>query len=280
MAGDRSTADVSVSFFGVRGSTPCSCPSLTRIGGNTSCVVISCDGEHPIICDLGTGLRFYGLSLAAPSFTGSVLVSHLHWDHVQGLPFFPQLLHPDSSVQIYGPPEDGQSFEEAFSGFLRPPYFPVDLNALAGSVGFTDFENATTTIGTATVTAGRVPHTGSTNGYRIEWGGVTIAYVPDHQQPADGTIAESVLELARDADLLIHDSQFTPELLEKRPDWGHCTTEYAHLVATEAGAKRLAMFHHDPLHDDDKIDLLEAQARDLGGDVEVLAAAEGMKLTF
>lgn len=243
-------------------------------------MVISREGESPIVCDLGTGLRFYGLSLAAASFTGSVLVSHLHWDHVQGLPFFPQLLHPDSSVHIYGPPEEDQSFEDAFSHFLRPPYFPVDLSALAGSVRFTDFEDQSTTIGSAIVTARPVPHTGSTNGYRIEWGGVTVAYVPDHQEPADGGIAESVLELASDADLLIHDSQFTPELLAKRPDWGHCTPAYAHRVAIEAGAKRLAMFHHDPLHDDDKVDQLEAETQSLGGGVEVLAAAEGMKLTF
>lgn len=270
------SSELTVSFFGVRGSTPCCCPAVTRYGGNTSCVVLRCDDEPPIICDLGTGLRFFGLSLGETSFAGHVLVSHLHWDHVQGLPFFPQLAHPDSRVDIYGPPEEGGSFGGAFHHFLRPPYFPVDLSAFGGTIRFTDFAERTTSIGNATVTARPVPHNGYTNGYRIEWAGRTVVYIPDHQEPADGGIAESVLELARDADLLIHDAQFTPELLAERADWGHCTTAYAHRVAVEAGVNQLALFHHDPLHDDDTIDRLVSETRSLPGSVDVFGAAEGM----
>lgn len=275
------SAEVTVSFFGVRGSTPCPGPTMTRFGGNTSCVVVERRGEAPIVLDIGTGLRCYGLDLASPSFEGTVLVSHLHWDHVQGLPFFPQLLHPDSAVRILGPPEPDRSFAAAFCDFVRPPYFPVQLDSIPAEVSFADFDRSTVRIGSAEVTAAPVPHTGSTNGYRIEWPDVVVAYVPDHQQPDDpDEVAPSVLELARNADVLVHDAQFTPELLAQRSDWGHCTTRYACTVAERAGVERLALFHHDPLHDDDSVGRLEAEAQSWGLPFEVFAAAEGMTLGF
>jgi phosphoribosyl 1,2-cyclic phosphodiesterase len=254
---------------------------MSRVGGNTSCVVIQRDGEAPIICDIGTGLRFYGLDLDADLFNGTILVSHLHWDHVQGLPFFPQLLRPGSKATVYGPPEADQSFGEAFSGLVRPPYFPVTLDTFGGDVDFVDVHDTTFSVGSATVTARPVPHAGRTNGYRIEWPDFTVAYIPDHQEPVDGTsVADSVLDLAADADLLIHDAQFTPELLAARVDWGHCTTRYACTVAEKSGAKQIALFHHDPLHDDDMVDALEAEAQQWDLGVKVFAAHERMVLNY
>ncbi len=274
-------AGVTVSFYGVRGSTPCHCSSMARFGGNTSCVVLQRDGEAPIVCDTGTGLRFYGLDCGDTSFDGTILISHLHWDHVQGLPFFPQLLNTDSKANILGPPEDNMSFKEALSGFVRPPYFPIQLETLPGDLTFTDLWDETITVGSATITARSVPHTGRTNGYRIEWDNFSVAYIPDHQEAANGTdVAPGVLELVDGVDLLIHDSQFTPELLEKRQDWGHCTPRYAAHVADSAGAKCLAMFHHDPLHGDDVLDELLAEAVGWDTNCEIIAAAEGQKLSF
>lgn len=274
-------AGVNVSFYGVRGSTPCHSSAMNRYGGNTSCVVVQRAGEAPFILDAGTGLRFYGLDLGAESFTGTMLLTHLHWDHVQGLPFFPQALHETSVAQVYGPPEEKMSFSDALCGFLRPPYFPVSLNHLPGQIDLDDLWNESVQIGDATVTARSVPHQGRTNGYRIEWPDFSVAYVPDHQQPEDAsTVAPAVLELARDVDLLIHDSQFSPELLAVRSDWGHCTPDYAAHVAETAGASLLALFHHDPLHDDDAVDTMLDQLVSNQPNCNVVAAAEGLKLSF
>lgn len=274
-------AGVTVSFFGVRGSTPCACTSMSRIGGNTSCVVIERDGEDPIICDAGTGLRFYGLGLGEDQFHGTMLISHLHWDHVQGLPFFPQILNEESDPLLVGPPQPTISFREALSDFVRPPYFPVRLDVLAGSMRFQDLWEDSMQVGSAMVTARSVPHNGRTSGYRIEWDDLSIAYVPDHQQPNDEThVDPGVLELADGVDLLIHDAQFTPELFSVRREWGHCTTRYAATVAETAGAKRLAMFHHDPLHDDDAIDGLVAEAQGWNTSCEIFAASEGLKISL
>lgn len=254
---------------------------MARVGGNTSCVVIERDGEAPIVCDAGTGLRFYGLDLGSEQFDGTMLISHLHWDHVQGLPFFPQLLNTQSKARLIGPPQDDTSFQEALFNFVKPPYFPVELDALAGDMAFDDMWNETIEIGSATVTARSVPHNGRTNGYRIEWDDLVIAYIPDHQEPADGeSIDAGVLELVDGADLLIHDSQFTPELLAERHDWGHCTTRYAANVADRGGAKRLAMFHHDPLHDDETMDSLLAEAQGWRTNCEIFVASEGLKLSL
>lgn len=274
-------AGVTVAFYGVRGSTPCSCASHAQIGGNTSCVVVTREGEPAIVLDVGTGLRFYGCDLAGAPFDGTMLVTHLHWDHIQGLPFFAPLLHPESTTRLIGPPETNAGFAESLGGILCPPYFPVTLDQLAGSVQIDDLWADSIQHGTATITAAPVPHTGRTNGYRIDWGDCSIAYVPDHQEPIDGgPVADSVLELADGVDLLIHDAQFTPELLAARPDWGHATPEFAVRVAREAGAARLALHHHDPLHDDDMVNAMATDAAMLDDGIEVFAAAEGMKVSL
>lgn len=279
-----------VKFYGVRGSTPCSCESNQRIGGNTACVVVTGDGFDPIVLDLGTGLRFWGTDLCeactesgptAPPFKATALVSHLHWDHVQGLPFFAPLHKPGAELHVIGPPQDDHSLEEAFDLFLCPPYFPVTLAQLAGTVTFEEATDAPIRLGAATVTSRDVPHVGPTLGFRIEAGGSSIAYVSDHQQPGcrSTDVAASVLELCDGVDLLIHDAQYTdPEFAEKF-DWGHCTTDYAVEVAAQCGAKRLALYHHDPSHDDDTVAALTEQASvvsRLRRGAEVFAAAEGL----
>jgi phosphoribosyl 1,2-cyclic phosphodiesterase len=239
----------------------------------------------PIILDMGTGLREYGATWAGSPIEASILVTHLHWDHVQGLPFFGPVHHPNSRVQIYGPPHEGQELLTSFNGLMQPPYFPIRCEHLPEGVCFKTAWEERLAISDAKVTTRAVPHTGETNGYRIEIDGYVIAYASDHQEPIGSptSVDEGVLELCEGADLVIHDAQFTHEELAARPDWGHCTPRYALEVAAQAGAKQLCMFHHDPWHDDDMVDALladcteEALDRGLDG---VIAAAEGMTITF
>jgi phosphoribosyl 1,2-cyclic phosphodiesterase len=274
---------LNVTFYGVRGSTPCPCEGNRRYGGNTACVALEVPGQPPIVLDLGTGLRFFGETLAADgSFRGTALVTHLHWDHVQGLPFFVPVNRAGARLDVYGPAQDGGTLAEVWEGFMRPPYFPVRVGQLRGEVRFHDVADDDLAVGEAKVKVRRTPHVGPTVGYRVDWGGASVAYVSDHQEPPDRrTVAEGVLELCDGVDLLVHDAQFLEADYAAKADWGHCTVAYAVRVAREAGARRLALFHHDPVRDDDAVDRLADQAQaDLGPAGEVLAAAEGLTVSF
>lgn len=281
--GDAAQA-INIAFHGVRGSTPCCCPTLQRYGGNTSCVSIESEGADPIVLDCGTGIRMFGASLADEACEVDVLVTHLHWDHVQGLPFFAPLKFPDTRFTVYGPGEDGESFGASFSRFMTPPFFPVETAQLSATITFDDALDREFRLGDTDVMARPVPHTGTTAGFRVTRNGVSVAYIPDHQEPIDDPthVAPSVLELCRGVDVLIHDAQFTADELAAKADWGHSTPEYAVEVARQAGVKMLVLFHHDPAHDDDMVDEIAQRIAELTADdpFEVIAAAEGLKLTL
>lgn len=274
----------------MRGSTPCPCEANSRYGGNTACVALEVAGEEPIILDIGTGLRLFGDTQPQDgSFRGAALITHMHWDHVQGLPFFVPALKPGAQLDIYGPcPDVGHSLKASFDEFMRPPFFPVTVDQLPGDIRFHDVHDTQLAIGNAKVTARTVPHVGATNGYRIEWDGAKVAYISDHQSPASGAeegvqISDSVLELAEGVDVLIHDSQYWPGEWRRKSDWGHCTMDYAVHVARVARAKQLVLFHHDPAHDDAEVDriLEHARLRAAGTCIdEVVAAYEGLTISL
>lgn len=277
---------LTVNFHGVRGSTPSPCLPNERYGGNTACVSIRHDQGEPILFDLGTGLRNLGRDWpSGEPFCGHALVTHLHWDHIQGLPFFEPVLRPGGRLDVHGPVIDGVGIGEAFARFMCRPFFPVTVGELAGTIRFHDVDEGTFDLDGAQVTAAVVPHTGRAFGYRVDLGGVSIAYVPDHQQPGigDHSVVPGVIELCRDVDLLIHDAQYDTEQFRAKADWGHCTVEYAVAVALESGARRLALFHHDPSHDDARLDELLTQARrqvPATAELDVVLAAEGMVLEY
>jgi phosphoribosyl 1,2-cyclic phosphodiesterase len=249
-------------------------------------VALEVPGEDPIVFDIGTGLRFWGERLPQDgSFHGSALVTHLHWDHVQGLPFFVPIDRPGATFDIYGPtPDNGENMADALCNFMQPPYFPIRPTDLRGDIRFHDVNDEEFKIGRARVVSRLVPHLGPTNGYRVDWDGFSVAYISDHQAPKGlDTVAEAALELADGVDLLIHDAQYTDDDWEKKSHWGHCTVDYAVLVAKEAGAKRLALFHHDPAHGDDMLDkLLERATHGAEGTRvnEVISASEGTTVSF
>lgn len=271
-----------VTFHGVRGSTPCHGDDIRKYGGNTSCVSIAIPGEAPIVFDLGTGLRYFGQTQPMDgTFRATCLLTHFHWDHTQGLPFFTPILKAGSEVDLYAPAQDdGRSVEEVFRAAIRPPLFPIPLELFPGTIRFHDVSDTEFDVGSVHVTARSVPHVGPTVGYRLDWNGRSIAYISDHQQPYDGSYSASpgAIELARGVDLLIHDSQYSLAEFELKSTWGHCTPQYALWLASHAGARKLALFHHDPMRGDDALEatLAELQADGERGGVEVIAASEGL----
>jgi ribonuclease BN (tRNA processing enzyme) len=289
---------VHLTFYGVRGSTPCDGARYQRYGGNTSCVALEADGHRPIIFDLGTGVREYGdlvterfaadlaaNALATP-YKATVLLTHLHWDHIIGLPFFTPAFRPDACIDIHGPVQPDGSLAEVFAGVMKPPYFPITPAQLGGKVEFVDTDEDDFGINGAKVRSRWVRHTDPTLGYRVEIEGRAVTYISDHgpgcvPQDADDFIPDSVLELCDGVDVLIHDAQHTAHEYEAKRHFGHSTIEYAVHVAREAGVKTLALFHHCPSHGDAQIDEILDHARDLAAETdgpEVIAAHEGLRL--
>jgi phosphoribosyl 1,2-cyclic phosphodiesterase len=272
-----------ITFYGVRGSTPSPSDANRRYGGNTATVVLERPGAAPIVFDLGTGLRMWGQTLAPDAaFRATALVTHIHWDHVQGLPFFSPVLRPGGQLDVYAPSQAEGPLEKVFGDFMRPPYFPVHYSQLQGDIRFHEVMDHDFEIGSAKIKVRPVPHCGPTVGYRVDWEGASVAYISDHQAPPGlDTVAEAALELCDGVDLLIHDAQYTPEEFARKADWGHCTMDYAVLVAREAGARRLCLFHHDPSHGDDELDRLHDELRSRAGDsgpAEIIGAREGLQI--
>jgi len=277
---------VRITYFGVRGSCPTSSDQQRRYGGNTSCVLVEVTGEPPLILDMGTGLRALGHHLNAPLIAagrplrGNALLTHLHYDHILGTPFFPPMRDPGALLDIFGPAQGDTSLQTTMASMVKPPFFPVHMADFRGELNYHDLgPDDEFAIGGIAVKARKIPHIGSTLGFRIESEGVVVAYMPDHQAPLDRiTVEDAVLELCDGADLLIHDAQYTEEEFVDLFDWGHSTPAFAVHVAIRAGVKRLDMFHHDPGHTDRQIDTMLRAARQIAGSegkVDVGAAKEG-----
>ncbi len=260
---------MNVTFYGVRGSCPCSGESYRRYGGNTSCLLIGIEGDEPLIVDMGTGLRALGdvllkegRAVGAPPLRATALLSHLHFDHILGLPFFGPLQDPDARLTVHGPAQSTGSLKDALHAAVQPPVFPIHMDEFGGEIVMIDTWDEDFSIGSAKIMARSIPHSGATLGYRIEAEGRTMAYLPDHQGPLDHhTISDAVLELCHDVDLLVHDGQYTEDEFSSKADWGHSTAAFAVHVAAESGARRLVLTHHDPSHDDDTLDQILSEAR-------------------
>ena len=279
-----------MTFFGTRGSCPCSGAGYAHFGGNTSCVLVDDGGDQPLILDAGTGLRSLGAWLRPQLIAhgrplhARVLLTHLHYDHLLGLPFFSPLEDPGAVLEVFGPTQGTRSLSEVVDDVVKPPFFPVQIRDFRGEVHLADIGLEPRLLGRALVSSATVPHTGSTLGYRVEVDGASVVYIPDHQAPLDReAIDDGVLALCRDADLLIHDSQYDDTEFARKSDWGHSTVAYAVHVAAAAGVKALALFHHDPSHDDQRLADLEGLAKTLPGAEQIgsiVSAREGLTLTI
>ena len=271
-----------LTIWGSRGSIASAGPGTIRYGGNTACVQIDAGSGVALVLDAGTGMRPAGLSLAGDGRPVHVLITHLHMDHIQGLGFFRPLFEPDREIHIWGPPSTTLDLRTRLTRYLSPPLFPVRIRDLGARVELHDVPVGPWRIGPFKVTASSVIHPGPTVGYRIAHEGRAIAYLPDHEPALGGPSGRpewtSGHDLARDADLLLHDAQYTSEEYRQRVGWGHSSVEHAVALADLANAKRLVLFHHEPDHSDQAIDRLLAIARALRRRGDVDAAREGLTL--
>ena len=276
-----------ITFCGVRGSTPAPGADYVRYGGSTSCVAVAhAPGEAPVLAlDAGTGLANLSGLLDGAAFNGTILLSHLHWDHSLGLPFFRAGDRDDARVTLLLPEQEaGLGAEELLSQVMSPPFFPIAPSELRGSWEFAAISPGQHKAEGFTVEAREIPHKGGrTLGYRISDGRAVLAYVTDHCPTSfgpgpDGLGAyhDAAVELARDADLLIHDAPLTAEEVPAEAAWGHAAAEYAAGLAAVAGARRVALFHHKPSRTDDQLDAIGL--RFAAGPLPVLVAAEGLSV--
>jgi phosphoribosyl 1,2-cyclic phosphodiesterase len=270
-----------VDFCGVRGSLPAVGVEFARYGGHTSCIALTLDGEQApsLILDAGTGVQLATELLGEAPFDGTILLSHLHWDHVQGLPFFAAGDRVEARVDVALPEqESGASALEVLAGIMSPPYFPIDPAQLRGQWSFATVAPGAFEIDGFEILAREVPHRGGrTFGYRVSDGRSTIAYLPDHHPTALGTgedgfgaYHETALELAAGVDLLVHDAQLLPDELASEGHFGHAVADYAVGLGERSGARSVALFHHRLNRTDDALDEL---AQRLGGRSSAVSVA-------
>jgi phosphoribosyl 1,2-cyclic phosphodiesterase len=276
-----------VHFCGVRGSLPAAGKDFVRYGGHTSCLALAHDGAGAptLVLDAGTGLLQALTLLDGAPYDGTILLTHLHWDHVVGLPFFAAHEQQGTRADVLMPEqENGASATATLGGLMSPPYFPIGPTQMCGRWSFETLATGTSEIEGFTVLAREIPHKGGrTYGYRVSDGHSTIVYMPDHNPtalgPGEDGLGEyhpAALELARDADVLVHDAQLLPQELAAEAHFGHAAADYAVALGERAGTRAVSLFHHRLDRTDDELDELAAR---LGGrSSAVSVAAEGVVL--
>ncbi len=260
-------------IWGCRGSLATPGPETVRYGGNTSCIELRLGDGSFVVLDAGTGIRELGRALGAdrPSRI-DLLLTHLHLDHLEGLPFFAPIWDEGTELHIWGPPSPVKSLEDRIAIYFSPPLFPVHLSEIPAHLVFHDALDSEWRIGSASIAAHPISHPGPTVGYRVEEDERVLAYLTDHE-PALGTDLHTAspdwvsgYAVGQGADVLVHDCQYTEEEYAGRVGWGHSSTEDVVTFAQLAKAEELILFHHDPMHTDDDLEPMLARVRELWGE--------------
>ncbi len=278
------TSGTRVKFWGVRGSIPTPGVSTVRYGGNTSCVEVRADGEI-IVLDAGSGIRLLGQSLqrefGSEPLNVALLISHTHWDHIQGLPFFLPAYSPKNQIRVLGYDGTRSRLREILAGQMETPFFPVSMKELPGKIQIEELKETDFQIGKVRVCSKFLNHPGVCAGYRIYTSNGSVAYLPDnepfeqldlqlrnrgdentgHQYKSPAKERADLVEFLRDTDILVVDSQYTDEEYQAKIGWGHGSVSSVVSLAADAGVKRLVLFHHDPNHDDAMVDKIVDKAR-------------------
>jgi len=265
--------------LGVRGSTPAPGSDFVRYGGHTSCLAISADGSEvpTLVLDAGTGLRSLTSLLDGRAFDGSILLTHLHWDHMMGLPFFSAGDRADARVDLYVPVQDGRSGRDLLAQSFSPPAFPITPEGLHGAWSFRDLDCGQQIIEGFSVTPVEVEHKGGrTYCLRVEDEQGSLAYLPDHA-PAAG-MSDRLRAALQGVDVLVHDAQFLDHERPVAVDYGHATVQDCIRLAQELEVGTLVLFHHSPARTDDALDEIEAWAAPMASKVPLIVAREGMIL--
>ena len=278
-----------IRVWGCRGSLASPGPDTVRYGGNTSSVEVRLSDDTLIILDAGTGIRDLGRHIARsePVKKINLFLSHLHLDHVEGIGFFSALWNPDVELHVWGPPSPLHSLQDRIATLMSPPLFPVHLADVPCRPIYHDVPEEDVQVGSARVTVQPVQHRGSTVAYRIEENGRSFAYIPDHE-PALGVNLEKVddpewvsgYSVAHGADVLFHDSQYTEEEYPNHREWGHSSVAHTIAFAQMTKVTNLVLFHHDPAHTDDELELHQKRAKELWGtnNTAPILAREGMEI--
>ncbi|MBW8751807.1 MAG: MBL fold metallo-hydrolase [Propionibacteriales bacterium] len=266
-------------LLGVRGSTAAPGPDFVRYGGHTSSIAITPDGgDRPtLVLDAGTGLRMLTPLLGGDPFDGSIVLSHLHWDHMQGLPFFVGGDRPGARVDLFVPAQDGRKGRDLLAQSFSPPAFPITPEQLQGDWRFEALDAGTREIeGFAVTTADAAHKGGRTFGIRVQDDHGSIAYLPDHAP--DAGVSEELVELLHGVDLLVHDAQFLEPERAMADAYGHATVQDAIELGRRCEVGTVVLFHHSPARTDAALDDLATMTAQLGGTLPVVIAREGMVL--
>ena len=271
-----------IKFWGVRGSIASGSPTTAGIGGNTTCVEVRC-GDELIIIDTGTGVRDLGMALMKEMpLKATILFSHVHWDHIQGFPFFGPFFIPGNEFRVFGGTSLPTTIKEVLNQQMAPPYFPVKIDLFGSKITYHDVKPGDVIEGNSyKVTLAPLLHPNGCYAYRIDYQGKTMVFSTDCEHYEDRP-NKNLIELSKDADVLIYDAQYTEDEYYglngqfSRKGWGHSTMQEGVKVAKAANVKKLVLFHHDPSHDDNFIKQIEAESRQFFP--ESIAAYEGLQI--
>ena len=278
-----------IRIWGSRGSIAAPARESARYGGDTSCIEVRLDDDTLIVLDAGTGARGLGRALASgPQERIHLLLTHLHVDHIEGLGAFEPIWQSDTDLHIWGPASPLVSLDERIATYFSPPLFPLHLSEVPARCTFHDAPDGAWRIGGATVRSDPIQHPGATVGYRIEADGQVLSYLTDHEPALGADLTATPLDwisgaaLAFEADVLIHDCQYTAEEYETRVGFGHSSVEHVAVFADKTRADRLILFHHDPMHADEDLDAIRSAviARWGVNADRCVVAAEGAELAL
>ena len=292
-----------IKFWGVRGSIPTPGPSTSRYGGNTPCLELSYDAEKFFIIDAGSGIRELGQHLLKEGrpVKSHIFISHLHWDHIQGIPFFVPAYIPGNEFVFHAAQEADQTLEEILSGQMNPINFPVQIDEMNSKFDFQEMYEGEYEIDGIKVETMYLNHPGYALGYKFHVNNKTLVYISDNEpypvvpntsqdtdHPEEIQFVEDnnlkLIQFVSNVDILIHDAQYTPEEYKTKYQWGHSPYDYTVKIALEGNVKTLVLFHHDPVHNDDFLDGMVEAAKKIswqaGSNMKILAAREGLELSL